>query len=46
MKIRLYQWLERVFAHLEDVASTMRERVAICPHCGQNRYSGPPCIGR
>ncbi len=44
MKIKLYQTLERVFSWIAEHAETLRERFAICPDCGENRYTGKPCV--
>lgn len=44
-KLRTAALLERLFAWLESWADTMRERVALCPECGRNRYTGKPRKG-
>jgi hypothetical protein len=44
MRVKLYQALESLFSSLESWAGSMRERFAICSHCGQNRYTGKPCV--
>lgn len=44
MRIRILQFaetlLQAVIPHLES----LRERVAVCPDCGRNRYTGAPCV--
>jgi hypothetical protein len=44
MRIRIMQALEAVFERLADWAENMRTRVAVCRHCGRNRYTGTPCV--
>ena len=44
MKIKLFQFLEGVLARLGKHIETARQKVAVCPDCGRNRYTGPPCV--
>jgi len=44
MKIKAFQALERTFGVLADFFNGLRERCAVCPDCGRNRYTGQPCI--
>lgn len=44
MRIKLYQFLESLLDRLIRTAETARERVAVCGHCGENRYTGAPCV--
>lgn len=45
MKLLVYGWLEVFFRTIALWASRYEERFALCPHCGQNRYTGVPCYG-
>jgi hypothetical protein len=45
IRIQVLQSLETIFALVESWASVLRERCAVCPDCGRNRYSGEPCVG-
>lgn len=42
-RIKIAQCLESLFAAIERWAGAMRERVALCPNCGRNRYTGERC---
>ena len=44
VRIKILQALESFFQGLETMAGKMRERVAVCPDCGRNRYTGQPCV--
>jgi hypothetical protein len=44
MKIRIYQALETLFSAIAKRAEQARQAVAICPYCGRNQYTGPPCV--
>lgn len=35
--------LDRVLARIAQHIETARERIALCPDCGRNRYTGRPC---
>ena len=43
--MRIYGVLERFFGWLAEWAEEMRQKVAFCPECGRNRYTGAPCAG-
>jgi hypothetical protein len=45
IRLRVLGLLERFFRWLEYAASDWGNRVAVCPDCGRNRYSGRPCVG-
>jgi hypothetical protein len=44
LKLWFYRRLENFFGRVEDAAGKARWRFSYCSNCGQNRYSGPPCI--
>ena len=44
LKVGLYFFLEDVFGNLSEFFGKARERFAICADCGQNRYTGRPCV--
>lgn len=44
MRVFILQTLEAALQRLETWAGAMRERVAVCPDCGRNRYTGGPCV--
>ena len=46
MKLKIYtlQIIENLLTRIIPRLQSWRERVAICPDCGQNRYTGEPCI--
>ena len=44
MRIRILQILEIVFERIETWSGKARERCAVCPDCGANRYTGKPCV--
>jgi hypothetical protein len=44
MRIRTLQVLEALCEALEKFTGKMRERCAVCQHCGRNRYTGAACI--
>ncbi len=44
LKVRVYQELEFLFERLSALFETARQRFAICPDCGENRYTGKPCV--
>lgn len=44
MRIKTLQLLETLFERLETACGKMRERCAVCPDCGRNRYTGQPCV--
>jgi hypothetical protein len=44
MRVKLLQLVERVLSCLAEWAENARQRCAVCPDCGRNRYSGPPCV--
>jgi len=46
MKFFIYELLEHFFGIVERTASRLRERSALCPDCGRNRYSSEPCVGK
>ena len=43
VKLWTLQFLEGFFGAVGDWAERMRQRCAICPDCGRNRYTGKPC---
>jgi hypothetical protein len=43
MKVCIYQALEALLQRIAEWAETARQRVAICPDCGENRYTGKAC---
>lgn len=43
MKIKLMQAIEAFLLRLIPYLESLRERVAVCPDCGRNRYTGAPC---
>lgn len=43
-RIKTLQLLERVFGYLAKTFEDLRERCAVCPQCGQNRYTGKACV--
>lgn len=43
-RVFLLQRLEAFFQRIEESAGAWRERCAVCPDCGANRYAGKPCI--
>ena len=44
MKIKVLTTLESILQHSITVLESWREHCAVCPHCGENRYTGPSCI--
>ena len=44
MRIKTLQLLERILGAIIPVLESWREKVAVCPDCGRNRYTGEPCI--
>lgn len=46
MKIRLYQELEYTFQKLSELCERLRQRFAVCADCGENRYTGKPCVSQ
>lgn len=46
MRIRMYQIVESMLTQIVRIAETARERVAVCQTCGENRYTGAPCVDR
>jgi hypothetical protein len=44
MRIRILQTIEAILARLIPSLEALRERVAVCPACGRNRYTGAPCV--
>ena len=44
LKIIIFPVLETVFEVLAEFFEHMRESVAICTHCGNNRYKGKACV--
>jgi hypothetical protein len=46
VRIRMYQIVESMLAQIVRIAETARERVAVCQTCGENRYTGTPCVDR
>jgi hypothetical protein len=46
MRIRMYQIIESLLDKIICLAETARERVAVCDTCGENRYTGAPCVDR
>jgi hypothetical protein len=46
MRIRAYQIIESMLDKIIRTAETARERVAVCQTCGENRYTGAPCVDR
>lgn len=45
LRIKTLQLLESLFGWIEQLAGRARERCAVCPDCGRNRYTDKPCIG-
>jgi hypothetical protein len=43
MIIKVAAVLESILWRAEKVCVLLRERVALCPDCGRNRYTGGPC---
>jgi hypothetical protein len=43
-KLLLYPILESACGSLAHLFETLRQRFAICTCCGQNRYTGKPCV--
>jgi hypothetical protein len=44
MRIRILQTVEAILVRLIPSLEGLRERVAVCPDCGRNRYTGTPCV--
>ena len=44
MRIRLYQTLEKLFSILAETFENLRQKFAVCPDCGENMYTGKPCV--
>lgn len=44
MKIKLFSTAEAILLFVIPKLESLRERVAICSDCGQNRYTGAPCV--
>jgi hypothetical protein len=44
VRIKALQLLEKIFEGLAHAFEDLRTRVAVCPDCGQNRYTGKPCV--
>jgi hypothetical protein len=44
LKILLFGLAERVLRWLEGWAQAAAMAVSLCPDCGGNRYTAPPCV--
>jgi hypothetical protein len=44
VKRLLFPLLERLFEFIAKHAENTRQYFAICPDCGENRYTGKGCI--
>lgn len=44
VRILFLQDCEDFLSTIIPVLEKIRERVAVCPDCGANRYTGEPCI--
>jgi hypothetical protein len=44
MRIRILQFAEAFLQVIIPQLESLRERVAVCPDCGRNRYTGAPCV--
>lgn len=44
LKILFMQDMEETLESLIHVLESLRERCAVCAACGQNRYTGKPCV--
>ena len=43
VRVAVLSTAERFLARVAALAESWRERVAICPDCGRNRYRNPSC---
>jgi hypothetical protein len=44
VKIFIFQKLELIFDKLQAWAEAARCHFAVCPDCGENRYTGKACV--